>query len=101
MLKIQKGDDMMKIDLFQNAKNVEFTGTKFLEEVGAELPVFTLTDIPVDRWNEIAKECNTKSFVTVFGKQPKDYEEVLDWVYSLRDKAKEKAKKYGSFSDHS
>jgi hypothetical protein len=74
-------NDAMK--LFSGVKNVEFEGHTYVEEIGAELPLFTLVDIPADRWNAMAKESNTKAFIELVGRQPVDYKEVLTWVYSL------------------
>jgi hypothetical protein len=41
-----KNNDILEV--FDGVKNVEFSGFEYLKEVQAELPVFTLTDIPVD-----------------------------------------------------
>jgi hypothetical protein len=71
------------IELFDGLKNVEFTEFQYIEEVGAELPVFTLTDIPADEWNRRARINNTKMFVQIHERQPVNYIEVLAWVYSL------------------
>lgn len=71
------------LELFDGVKNVEFEGVKYFEEVGADLPVFTLTDIPAERWNAMAEKSNTEAFIKEFSRQPKNYEEVLVWVYSL------------------
>lgn len=31
-------------------------------------------------WNQFARETNTKSFIQEFGREPKSYEEVRNWV---------------------
>jgi hypothetical protein len=31
-------------------------------------------------WNQFARETNTKSFIQEFGREPKNYEEVRNWV---------------------
>ena len=74
-------NDSMK--MFEGVNNVEYIGQQYCEELAAELPVFELTDIPADEWNRRAKVSNTKAFVEKFDRQPKDYDEVLEWVYSL------------------
>jgi hypothetical protein len=71
------------IELFDGIKNVEFTEFTYCEEVKAELPVFTLTDIPAGEWNIRARIQNTKMFVEILGRQPKDYQEVLTWVRGM------------------
>jgi hypothetical protein len=76
--------DVTKL-LFDGVKNMEFTEFQYVEEVEAELPVFTLTDIPVDEWNRRARINNTKMFVQIHERLPVNYEEVLTWVYSHLD----------------
>jgi hypothetical protein len=71
------------IELFDVVKNVEFTEFSYREEVKAELPVFTLTDIPAGEWNIRARFQNIKMFVEILGRQPKDYQEVLTWVRGM------------------
>jgi hypothetical protein len=73
------------LEIFDGVKNVEFTEFQYVEEVKAELPVFTLTDIPADEWNHRAKVNNTKAFIENFNRDPRDYDEVLIWVYSHLD----------------
>jgi hypothetical protein len=76
---------IVDVDLinFYGAKNVEFTEFAYCEEVGAELPVFELTDIPAEEWTRKTNIQNTKMFVETFNRQPKDLDEVYDWIYSL------------------
>lgn len=38
-------------------------------------------------WNQFAQETNTKSFIQQFGREPKDYEEVRNWVNAAVAKA--------------
>lgn len=40
-------------------------------------------------WNQFAQEINTKSFIQHFGREPKDYEEVRNWVNAAVAKANE------------
>lgn len=42
----------------------------------------------LDKWNSKAKEQNTKEFIKAFNRQPKDYNEVLEWVNELIENAK-------------
>ncbi|MDP4085791.1 MAG: hypothetical protein Q8934_14390 [Bacillota bacterium] len=78
----------MNVDLinFYGAKNVEFDEFTYVEEFGTELSVFTLTDIPADEWNRKACIQNTKMFVETFNREPKDLDEVYDWIYSFLPK---------------
>lgn len=40
-------------------------------------------------WNQFARETNTKAFIQHFGREPKDYEEVRNWVNAAVTKANE------------
>lgn len=42
----------------------------------------------LDKWNSKAKEQNTNAFIKAFNRQPKDYNEVLEWVNKLIENAK-------------
>ena len=42
----------------------------------------------LDKWNSKAKEQNTKEIIKAFNRQPKDYNEVLEWVNELIENAK-------------
>jgi hypothetical protein len=66
--------------LIHQAKNVDFSGQTHFE--GAELPVFTIKEPSVEEWNRKAREANTKMFIRIMGRQPKDYNEVLAWIYT-------------------
>jgi len=70
---------------FFGIKNVEYMGDTYFEEVGAELPVFKLVDIPAEEWNVKALKLNTKTFIEIFNRQPKDDEEVMRWAWSHAD----------------
>lgn len=85
------------IELFEKAKNVSFEGYKYCDEVKRELPVYKIRDIPEDEWNRKAKISNTKAFVETFGRDPKDYEEALSWVYSIVEDCKKKAIEAGTY----
>lgn len=75
----------MNVDLinFYGAKNVEFEEFKYVEEVGEELPVFTLTEPSAEEWSRSAGIQNTKMFISIHNREPKDLDEVYDWIYSL------------------
>lgn len=77
-------------DLFKGIKNVEFTGTMYSKGVGAELPVFTLNEPTMEEWNEKARIQNTKSFIKIHNRQPDNYEEVLEYLWSLFPERNEK-----------
>jgi hypothetical protein len=70
------------IEMFNGVKNVEFSGHSYSEEFKANLPVFTLKEPPAEEWNRRAEKINTEAFIEKFNRRPKDYEEVLKWVYS-------------------
>ena len=40
-------------------------------------------------WNQFARETNTKSFIHEFGREPRDYEEIRNWVSAKVAKANE------------
>jgi hypothetical protein len=65
------------LELFDGVRNVEFKG---LLSVGAEPPVFTLKEPTKEEWNHKAQIQNTKMFVLIYNRQPKDYNEVLVWI---------------------
>ncbi|KGP59365.1 hypothetical protein NP92_14515 [Anoxybacillus gonensis] len=73
----------MSENFLKGVKNVEFTGHLYCKETGRELPVFTLNEPSVEEWNRRAKIQNTKMFVQIMKRQPENYQEVLNWVYSL------------------
>ncbi|WP_419961808.1 hypothetical protein [Psychrobacillus sp. BM2] len=75
------------LEVFDGAMNVEFKELAYYEET-IELPVFTLEEDTVEEWNAKAKKQNIKMFVADTGKQPKDYEEVLSWIYCLIEEEK-------------
>lgn len=75
--------------LLSKAKNVEFLGVKNIEEVGADLSTFILIEPTPSEWNFKAKKKNTLLFVEIHERQPKNYEEVLQWAYSVGLKHKE------------
>lgn len=75
----------MNIELinFYGAQNVEFEEFMFCEGQSEEVPSFTLTEPTADEWNTKARRQNTKMFVEVLKRQPKNYEEVLIWANSF------------------
>jgi hypothetical protein len=70
-------------EVFNVVENVEFNGYEFSKSVGAKLPVFTLKEPTVEEWNRKAKIQNTKMFVQILKRQPKNYQEVLTWIHSF------------------
>jgi hypothetical protein len=71
------------IEVFDGVKNIEFKELTQLEDVKAEFPVFTLKEKEAEEWNKKARIQNTKMFSEVLNRQPKDYQEVLTWVYGF------------------
>lgn len=67
--------------LFEGVKNVECNGNMKVD--GVILQTVRLQDLSVDRWNSLAEKQNTKMFIELVGRQPRNYEEVRNWVRSL------------------
>ena len=65
------------LELFDGIKNVEFV--KFVDPA-AVIPVFRIVEPTPLQWNEKARIQNTKMFIEITGKQPKDYDEVKCWI---------------------
>jgi hypothetical protein len=68
------------IELFDGVTNIDFKGLAFVEELKAEVPVFKLREPSPEEWNKRAREQNTKIFIQLHKRQPKDYNEVLAWI---------------------
>lgn len=82
----QKNEDLDKeenMSSFEKVSNIEFTGYQYIEDVDRELPCYTLHEPSTEEWNRRAKIQNTKMFVQKFNRKPKDYEEVMVWLWSL------------------
>jgi hypothetical protein len=71
------------IELFDGVKNVEFESFTYCEELGADLPVFTLKEPSAEEWNRKTRIQNAKMFTEIMGRQPSNEQEVLKWIYSL------------------
>lgn len=56
-------------------------------------PLAGMKTMSAEREREIAMAQNTKSFISEFGREPKDYEEVQNWVSELVEKLKIDTKK--------
>lgn len=67
--------------LFKGVNNIVFNGE--MEFDGITLQTVRLQDLSVDRWNSFAEKQNTKMFIELVGRQPRNYEEVRNWVRSL------------------
>ncbi|WP_391119402.1 hypothetical protein [Psychrobacillus sp. L3] len=74
------------LELFDGVKNVEFTELAYCEGENAELLVFTLKEETTEAWNAKARKLNTKTFIEAFGNSPENYDEVLSWIHSLKEK---------------
>lgn len=55
--------------LFDKLKNIDPINSK----------VAILEDYDVARWNNLARRTNTKTFIQLTGRQPRNYEEVLSY----------------------
>jgi hypothetical protein len=73
------------IDLFDGVTNIDFKGLALVEELKAEVPVFKLREPSPEEWNKRAREQNTKIFIQLHKRQPKDYNEVLVWINGDND----------------
>jgi hypothetical protein len=73
------------IEVFDGIKNVEFKEFKYLEEAGTDLPVFILKLETADEWNKKARIQNTKMYIQITKRIPKDYHEVLTWIYGRNE----------------
>lgn len=70
------------IEVFDEAKNVDFLEFTNCEGLGAELPVFSLKEPTTAEWNRKAKIQNTKMFIRIMKRNPRSYQEVLEWIHS-------------------
>lgn len=68
-MKRQEGSSRMLID---GVKNIDLINSN----------VAILEDYDMERWNALAEKQNTKMFIQMVGRQPRDYEEVRKWVKS-------------------
>lgn len=71
------------VEVFDTVKNVEFTN--FVED--KDLPIFKIKEKSVEDWNKRARVQNIKMFVLIHKRQPKNYQEVLVWIYSDKEKS--------------
>jgi hypothetical protein len=69
------------LEVFDGANNIEFKEFTYIKEVSAELPVFKIKEPTIEEWNKRARKQNTKMFIQINKKLPKDYQEVLNWIY--------------------
>lgn len=69
-MKRQEGSSRMLID---GVKNIDLINSK----------VAILEDYDSERWNALAEKQNTKMFIQMVGRKPRDYEEVREWVRRL------------------
>lgn len=68
------------MEIFDGIKNVEFQKLTYCKEVGTELPVFKIKEPTVEEWNKKARTQNTKMYIQINKRIPKDYQEVLTWI---------------------
>lgn len=69
------------LELLANAKNVVDRGEEVYNIEGKEmkLPTFSITET-AESWNTMAERINTQFFISKNGYEPKNYEEVQDWM---------------------
>lgn len=56
-------------------------GVKNIDLINSNVAI--LEDYDTERWNALAEKQNTKMFIELVGRQPRNYEEVRNWVRSL------------------
>lgn len=66
----------------KNIKNIDFYGNS---------NVAILEDYNVERWNDLAQRTNTRTFISLHGRNPVNYAEVRSWVCSLSGQNKKAA----------
>lgn len=71
------------LELLASAKNVVDRGEEVYNIEGKEmkLPTFTIVET-AESWNAMAERINIQFFISKNGYEPKDYEEVKDWMES-------------------
>lgn len=62
------------------ATNVDFMGYVHDEDLGQHFSCFKIKEATTEEWNKRAAEQNTKIFVQVHKRAPKDYNEVMEWT---------------------
>lgn len=84
---VEKLDDLHE-GLSDEVRNLDLTEVK-----GTEHSSTGMKPMSVERSNEIAREHNTKTFISEFGREPKNYEEVQKWIDELVTKSENETKK--------
>lgn len=76
-------------ELFAGAKNVISHGNikHNIEGNDVSMPTFTLVETK-ESWNAMAKRVNTQTFISANGFEPKNYEEVREWMEKLYEISK-------------
>lgn len=68
------------MEKLKEVNNVESKGMQTIEELGGMVPILKLTEEPARVWNEKAKKINTRTFISIHRREPKNYDEVLEWI---------------------
>lgn len=68
--------------MLTKSKNIEFKEVVFNEDLKSDVEVFQLKEPSHDEWNKKARKQNIKMFIEINNRIPKDYNEVLTWIYS-------------------
>jgi hypothetical protein len=75
------------MEVFDGAKNVDFEEYAYCEEIQFGVPVFKMKEPSVEEWNRRSRIQNTKMFIQINNRLPKDYQEVLTWIYGGYEKS--------------
>lgn len=67
------------------AKNVRYAGEQDYQTAKGEVKMQTavLVDLNAAQWNGLAEKTNTRSFISMTGRQPVSYAEVQAWMKNL------------------
>lgn len=65
------------------ARNVNLKEVRHMEEYGGFVEIYTIEEPSATVWNAKAEKINTKTFIKAHGREPKNYNEVLNWINSL------------------
>lgn len=76
------------VEMLMQCNNVDFEGYAYCEQLEREMQVFVLNEPSVEEWNAKAEKQNTKMFIQIKKRVPKDYEEVNAWVHSYTEKGR-------------
>ncbi|MCM3165098.1 hypothetical protein [Metabacillus litoralis] len=70
------------LEVMDSAVNVEFKEFTYFKEEDVELATFKIIEPSAEDWNKRARKQNIKMYIEINKRIPKDYQEVLTWIYS-------------------